>query len=512
MRVVVIGATGNAGTALLRALVDEPAVHEIVGVARRRPRSAAPKTTFQVADVSRDALAPCCARRRSGAPGLAHPALAGRAVYQGHERRWQPARFQAVAEAGVPRLVYAVLGRGVPSGPKDRRVGEDWPATGIPSSFYSRHKAAVEGQIARFTREHPEIRVAWCGPALIFQRDAASGIRRLFAGPFLPSPLLRRNLVRVCPTTGGCGSRPSTPTTWPTPTGARSWTTTPAGPTTSRPAVLDGPAFRALARGRPGARPRAGAARRRVADLAGAPAAHAARLGRHGLGVPLMDVSRARDQLGWAPRHSADQAFLELFDGMRERAGAERRAASACRRTSRACASCSPASAAAAAERKTLLPRRSRVGWSWTTSRETMAQDHFDRLTAVDASFLHQEGPVSHMHVAPSRSSRGRPAVRGVLWTACASACTSCLAIASTLSSRRWRPAGPVGRRPDFNLEYHVRQTALPARAPRSSCAAGARDHLPAARPLQAAVGACGIVEGLRRAAASRSSPRPTTR
>jgi UDP-glucose 4-epimerase len=36
MRVVVIGATGNVGTALLRALAHEEAVTEIVGVARRR--------------------------------------------------------------------------------------------------------------------------------------------------------------------------------------------------------------------------------------------------------------------------------------------------------------------------------------------------------------------------------------------------------------------------------------------------------------------------------------------
>ena len=28
-----------------------------------------------------------------------------------------------------------------------------------------------------------------------------------------------------------------------------------------------------------------------------------------------------------------------------------------------------------------------------------MAQQHLDRLTAVDASFLAQEGPASHMHI-----------------------------------------------------------------------------------------------------------------
>src|ERR1019366_8884374 len=30
---------------------------------------------------------------------------------------------------------------------------------------------------------------------------------------------------------------------------------------------------------------------------------------------------------------------------------------------------------------------------------ERMAQQHLDRLSALDASFLHQEGPESHMHI-----------------------------------------------------------------------------------------------------------------
>jgi UDP-glucose 4-epimerase len=40
-----------------------------------------------------------------------------------------------------------------------------------------------------------------------------------------------------------------------------------------------------------------------------------------GLGVPLMDTTRARTELGWTPRHTAADALLELLDGMRERAG-----------------------------------------------------------------------------------------------------------------------------------------------------------------------------------------------
>jgi UDP-glucose 4-epimerase len=325
MRVVVIGATGNAGTALLRALVDEPAVHEIVGVARRRPRSAAPKTTFQVADVSRDALAPLL----RGADAVVHLAWliqpsrderVTRATNVDGSRRV----FQAVAEAGVPRLVYASSVGAYASGPKDRRVGEDWPATGIPSSFYSRHKAAVEGQIARFTREHPEIRVAWLRPGLIFQRDAASGIRRLFAGPFLPSPLLRRNLVPVVPDHGRLRVQAVHADDVADAyrraildDDARGAYNVAAEP------VLDGPAFaRSLGAVRvpvPAQVLRAGAWLTWKGHLQPTPPGWV----DMGLGVPLMDVSRARDQLGWTARHSADQAFLELFDGMRERAGAD---------------------------------------------------------------------------------------------------------------------------------------------------------------------------------------------
>jgi hypothetical protein len=42
-----------------------------------------------------------------------------------------------------------------------------------------------------------------------------------------------------------------------------------------------------------------------------------------GLNVPVMDTTRIRSELGWAPRFSAGDALLELLEGMRERAGAD---------------------------------------------------------------------------------------------------------------------------------------------------------------------------------------------
>jgi nucleoside-diphosphate-sugar epimerase len=39
------------------------------------------------------------------------------------------------------------------------------------------------------------------------------------------------------------------------------------------------------------------------------------------LGVPIMDSSRARNELGWEPRRTSGEALLELLEGMREGAG-----------------------------------------------------------------------------------------------------------------------------------------------------------------------------------------------
>ena len=121
-----------------------------------------------------------------------------------------------------------------------------------------------------------------------------------------------------------------------------------------------------------------------------------------------------------------------------------------------------------------------------------MAQEHFDRLTAIDASFLHQEGPNSHMHVGAADDLRGpAAAVRRVPRPHPRAPAPRPALPPEARRTRRSRPAGRCGsttRR--FNLEYHVRHTALPAPGHRGAAAAPHRaDLLPAARPLQAAVG-----------------------
>ena len=69
MRVVVLGASGNVGTALLRALEAEPAVDEVVAAARRPPdRWVSAKTAWRSLDIVADPLEPVLA----GADAVVH--------------------------------------------------------------------------------------------------------------------------------------------------------------------------------------------------------------------------------------------------------------------------------------------------------------------------------------------------------------------------------------------------------------------------------------------------------
>ncbi|CAB4932752.1 unannotated protein [freshwater metagenome] len=93
-----------------------------------------------------------------------------------------------------------------------------------------------------------------------------------------------------------------------------------------------------------------------------------------------------------------------------------------------------------------------------------MAQEHFDRLTALDASFLVQEGPTSHMHIGAVTVFEGPPPpFDGFLDTI-----RERLHLVPRYRQRLTYPPLETGRPvwtddPAFNLEYHVRQSALPA-------------------------------------------------
>jgi WS/DGAT/MGAT family acyltransferase len=93
-----------------------------------------------------------------------------------------------------------------------------------------------------------------------------------------------------------------------------------------------------------------------------------------------------------------------------------------------------------------------------------MPPRHLDRLTAVDASFLHQEGPVSHMHIGALVRAEGPPPP----YEEFLDSIRARLHYVPRYRQRLVYPPASTGRPlwaddTDFNLEYHVRHTALPS-------------------------------------------------
>jgi UDP-glucose 4-epimerase len=322
MRVVVIGATGNIGTSVLAALTADARVSSIAAVARRPAESADAKIRWHALDVTRDDLD----RVMEGAGAviclawLIQPSRdqeTVRAVNVEGSRRV----FEATVRAGVPALLYSSSVGAYSPGPKDRAVDESWPTDGIQTSFYSRHKAEVEHVLDGY--ESDRLRVVRMRPALVFKREAASEIRRLFAGPFLPSPLVRERLIPIVPASDrlrfqavhslDVGEAFRLALHAPV-RGAFNLAADP---------VLDGDELGRVLGARP-LRVHPGLLRT-AADLTWRLRLQPSPPGwvDMALGVPIMSTARARDELGWTPRHSSRDALLELLAGIRDSAGAD---------------------------------------------------------------------------------------------------------------------------------------------------------------------------------------------
>ena len=320
MRIVVVGATGNVGTSVLEALAADAAVDSIVGIARRPTDARYAKTEFVSADVTRDELVP----HFRGADCVIHLAWL---IQPSRDRQTLRATnvdgsarvLDAVASAGVPALVAASSIGVYSPGPKTR-VDETWPRDGIPTSWYSRHKAELERQLDRFEAGQ-DVRVVRLRPALIMKRESSEEVRRLFTGPLLPSPLVKPGRLPVLPHIPGAivqivhshdvGEAYRLAATRDV-RGAFNIAAEPE---------LDGKRVAAAI----GARPVTIPARVARALVGLTWRAHLQPTSPDwldlALGVPLLDCTRARQQLGWAPTRDALETVRELLLGLAERAG-----------------------------------------------------------------------------------------------------------------------------------------------------------------------------------------------
>lgn len=330
-RVVVTGATGNVGVAVMRALSRHPGVEEAVGLARHvpdvsSPLTALPGTSWQSADVVADDLTAVF----DGADAVVHLAWLIQPS-RDLDRLWEvnvggTARvLDAVARAGVPALVHASSVGAYSPSPRERTeplmVDETWPTHGVPTSAYSREKAYTERLLDAFEARHA-LRVVRLRPSLIFQADAASRIRRLFLGTLAPGRLIASGKLPLVPTVRGLWfqvvhtddvAEAFVTAVVDEVSGAFNLAAAPvlslddvAEALEARPVTVPSAAVRGAVR--------AGwSARLQPIDVGWYDLARRS---------PLLDTTRAHRELHWSPTHSATATLRELLSSMAAGEGA----------------------------------------------------------------------------------------------------------------------------------------------------------------------------------------------
>lgn len=323
MRVVVTGASGNVGTALLRRLAQDGR-HDVVGLARRPPDDGGAATYAGVEWVAVDLSRPDTEVLRAavaGADAVVHLAW-------GFQPSHREPYLRALGVGGTSRVVDAVTACKVPHlvhmssvgaySPKqdDLPVAETWPTEGVPTSMYSRHKAAAERLLDLLEQGDSGTTVTRLRPGIIGQRPAGSALLRYGLPALVPSGVVGR--VPVLPVDRGL-----------------------VVPMVHADDVADA-VVRALEARAQGAFNLAAApaiTAQHVADALGARLVHvpaaalraAVSASWHArvqpldpgwidlaFAVPLLDTTRALTELGWSPTRDARSVLAETLDGMRD--------------------------------------------------------------------------------------------------------------------------------------------------------------------------------------------------
>lgn len=199
MRVLVLGATGNVGTALVRSLTSDPDVHDVIGASRRTaqlPGGARWREVDLGGDLPEDLLDGIDAVVNLA--WLMQPTRAPQITWatnvEGTARL-----LERIRESGVSTLVQASSVGAYSARVGHAAVDEQWPTHGVATSAYSREKAYVERSLDVLERDRPDLRVVRLRPSFTFQAPAAVQQRRLFAGPLVPGRVVAGVRIPVVP-------------------------------------------------------------------------------------------------------------------------------------------------------------------------------------------------------------------------------------------------------------------------------------------------------------------------
>lgn len=325
MRIVVTGASGNVGTALLRRLSG--AGHELVGICRRPPTQGHPydAVRWHALDLAGPAVEAALRPVLRGADAVVHLAWGfqpSRDVDYLHRTGIDgTAAVVAAAQAqDVPHLVHMSSVGAYSPGP-GRPVPESWPTGGIDTLAYSIGKVAAERLLDEHEARHAGgTAVARMRPGLIVQRAAGSALLRYGMPAYLPAALVRhlpllpvdRDLVVPLVHSDDVADAVARVLEQRA-TGAFNLA---ADPPVTRDLIAEVLGARAVHLPR--------ALLRRAADLAWRAQLQPLDPGWLDLAfaVPLLDTTRARHELGWAPRVDARTALAQVVDGIADAAAA----------------------------------------------------------------------------------------------------------------------------------------------------------------------------------------------
>ncbi|MBA3265127.1 MAG: NAD-dependent epimerase/dehydratase family protein [Nocardioidaceae bacterium] len=320
MRVVVVGASGNIGTALLEKLEGEAAVTEVAAVARRLPPVAptSPTVTWHRGDIATDDLDPLL----RGADVVVHLAWLFQPTHR-PSSTWAnnavgTARLlEAVERSQAKALVVATSVAAYSPRQDDQLVDESWPTHGASTAAYAREKAYVERLLDAFKAQVKRCVVTRLRPAFVFHRRTATQQRRLFMGPLVPGSLVRPSLIPVLPTPAGLLLQTVHSDDVGSAIASAVVAGTPGAFNICADGVLTPRQLAELFNARQATVP----ARLARAALKAAWTAHAVpanpELLDALLAVPMMSNARAKAEWDWVPTVSAVDALGEFFEGLR---------------------------------------------------------------------------------------------------------------------------------------------------------------------------------------------------
>lgn len=197
-RVLITGASGNIGTAVARRLNGRTDL-EIVGIVRRPPAAVAPYggVRWHQGDLSEDAADAVLDEAMLGVDAVIHLVWAFQPTRRPHylSRVGVGGTARVLAAADRARVAHFVHMSSVGAyAPKisDAPVHESYPHTGMPTSQYSKGKAAAERLLDSYERDHPGgMTVTRIRPGIVLQRDASAALTRYGLPAYLPTSVLK---------------------------------------------------------------------------------------------------------------------------------------------------------------------------------------------------------------------------------------------------------------------------------------------------------------------------------